>query len=236
MTRALFLLFALPIASYGGTISFGELDFISPVLEIGSGTFVSIPSGTTAGQYSIGANLVSNASGLDLSSVQIICNTVGGCGPLDLEFQATSGSGSGDLLFVQTQLDGTGDSASGFAQICVADSQHICSSNGSGSQSITIPFEGAITGSDSNTFSLVNGFNVLGDFHLDGLPHDSTGVTLSNSFSITLEGSFIIKSSPPPEVPEPGTMDALITGIVLLLARYLWLLLKTRELKNNLKA
>jgi len=219
------LLLAAPLTR-AGTISFGELDFTFPALEIGGSSFVSIPSGTIAGQYTIGADLfcdnctadVPTTSVLRLSNVQIVCTTSGGCGPIDLEFQAQFGSGTGDVLLLTPELSGSGDSASGFAQICVADSQHICSSNGSGSQSVSIPFSGLIDGSDAANFSLINGFSIFGDFHLDGLPQDSTGVSLTNSFSISLAAASTVKSSPPPEfdTPEPAAMFPFLAAIVLM--------------------
>jgi hypothetical protein len=227
---AVLLLLAAPVVTLGGTISFGELDFTFPVLAVGGGSFVSIPGSSSAGQYTVSATLsCDNCSDvspspsiLHLSGVQIICSNPGlseTCGPIDLEFDAQFGAGAGDVLLVQTDLSGSGDSASGFAQICVADSQHLCSSNGSGSQSINIGFNGQISGSDSSNFSLIQGFGIFGDFHLDGLPADSTGVSLTDSLSITLNAASTVKDFPPPlDTPEPATMFPFLASLVSLVA------------------
>ena len=221
-TFALFLLLIMVRVASAGSISFGELDFTNPVLAIGGSTFVSVPANTTAGQYTLGASLTLSNDVLDLNSVQIVCSNpgLGGvCGPVDLEFQALSAVAAGDSLLVDATLSGTG-SASGFARVCIADTQHICSSDGSGSESITIPFSGLISGSGSSGFTLAGGFDLLGDFHLDGLAGNSS-VSLGDSFSISMAVAAADMGggggSAGPPVPEPATFAPMLLGVIALL-------------------
>lgn len=220
MAASIAAVLALPHLAPAGTINFAALDFSSPVVELGSDS-VTIPSGTIAGQYTLAATLSFASNILDLSGVQITCSNPGissTCGSLDLEFEALSGSGSGNVLLVAPSLSGSG-SASGFARVCLADTQDICSSDGSGSQSVTIPFSGSISGTASNSFNLINGFNVLGDFHLDGLPSNGS-VSLTDSFAITFVSASFDSGGGPgvgAPVPEPRTLMPMSLGMLSLI-------------------
>jgi len=218
---ALLPLLVVPGLALAGTISFEELDFTSPVLALGGSGFVSIPANTVAGQYSLGATLSFANDTLDLGGVQITCSSPGMsgvCVPLDIQFQALSAGGGSGSFFFDTSLSGTG-SASGFARICIADSGHICSSDGSGSQSINISFNGSISGSNNASFN-TGGFDILGDFHLDGLPLNNS-VNLPGSFTISMAVAQADMEGPPVGslVPEPSTMFPLLVVSLFALRR-----------------
>lgn len=246
------LLLALPGAVQAGVINFTELDFTNPILAVGSGSFVSM-SGSSSG-YSLSGSLScdfctsssGNDSTLDLTSLNITCSTPGGCGSLDIEFDAQNGNGNaGDSLLPEFQLSGSGDSVSGFAQFCIADTQNICLANGNGTESVSISFSGQPSGSNSSGFNLNGEFSIFGDFHLDGLSADSTGVTVSD-LSISLPvaegdmGGGGGVGSPPP-LPEPSTLLLCLAGLAGIYVignrrAQRRLELNTRELKNSLKA
>jgi hypothetical protein len=192
-----------PLA-HAATFNFEDLQFTSPAFAVGSGS-VSISG--TSGPINYAATFLQDVDTLRFTNVSIVCQAEGGqCTNFDMAFEADGGVGSG-FLGLNLAIDGNLDGATGFGRVCISQSGTICAADLTGTQSDTLAFvNGVPLASPGVVYPLFGGFSILGVFHLDSLPQDSTGLSLPNSFDINLSPAF---GSVP--TPEPGT--ALLMGI-----------------------
>ena len=218
----LVLLFGMSLSGVAraGDIFYSNLQFNDPIFQPASGNDASYNSSSVPGEggtYTISAEICQTGScandnpsaatdQLRLTNVSLFCSAIGSCAPIDISFQA---NGSTDATFVMFAL--SLDSISGvpanggFARICIADSSHICSADGSGTQSTSFPLTSGFTSNLVTLNFFPNGpFTVVGDLHLVGLSNGNT-LTIANSFKIT-------------DLPEPGTIVLLPAGLTALWA------------------
>jgi hypothetical protein len=202
------------------SIGFSSLQFISPVPGFASGGDLIVSSRSLGrgdiGTYTFGAELCqtgfctgdtgSPSSQIRLTQLSLSClanDTGGTCGPIDVTFEVAAETSPGsvpiDLLLSNGGLSGA-SSLSGYARVCIVDTNDLCSSDGSGTLSYTFAFGPQISGDVGTVYNAAGGFQVLGFFHLDGLADGAT-VTLGNSLELSA-GDAVGGSG----VPEPGTM------------------------------
>jgi len=202
--------------AYGG-ILYSFLAINSPVAKVDSTNVVV--SQTQVGNYLFTGQLCcgGDGSGTDSNlslSADLICNNgPNACGPIDITFTAAGGFGFGDAASVSVSLGGTSTdpNTKGFGQICIADIVNICSGSLTGTNAFGFPFSGgSLFGSASGTASLLGGFNVFGDIHLDGL---AAGAELDPPL-LTIH----IGGLTPIAAPEPGTASLILLGCGALLA------------------
>jgi hypothetical protein len=172
------------------TFNFDQLLFTAPVLVFGNSTDVVAPFGS-AGQYNFGGEFKQVGDTFAFTNASIICaaGQFGQCSSFDVSFEADNGIGQASQFLLSLSLDGSLDSASGFGRVCIQQETSICPSNLLGTQSANLSFvEGFVLPSSPSVVNVGSGpFNLLGDFHLDALTQDSSGVQLPSSFTITLQ-------------------------------------------------
>jgi hypothetical protein len=157
-----------------------------------------------------GPALTFSDSLLRLTNLNLTCNSrEGACAPIDVNFEAQGATAPVGTMQVNVDLVGNG-SASGFARVCIADSSHICSSALFGPESFSFSFANNVTGSAMGLITTTGNFDLLGDFHIDGLAPGAS-VTLSNSLDIGLTSNAVVTGFP--GVPEPSTVFLLTTGL-----------------------
>jgi hypothetical protein len=217
----LMIVLAISNGALASTITYTQLSFSTPVPAFGNGTDVTVPS-TATGGYTFGGEFCLNegcAGGpvstfsdslLRLTNLNLTCNSrEGACAPIDINFEAQGGSGPTGITQVNVDLIGAG-SASGFARVCIADSSHICSSALFGPESFSFSFANNVTGSAMGLITTTGNFDLLGDFHIDGLAPGAS-MTLSNSLDIGLTSAEVVTGFPGD--PEPSTVFLLTTGL-----------------------
>ncbi|HEV2687369.1 MAG TPA: PEP-CTERM sorting domain-containing protein [Bryobacteraceae bacterium] len=210
----------IPTGAVASPIAYNQLSFTSPVFQFGTGTDVLGSSASVTGGYSFngefcvnegcstGAIPTSATSLLRLTNLSLTCTSGSTCAPVDIAFEAQGASGPVGLTDLNVNLTG-GGSASGFTRICVADSNDICTADLFGNLSSSFPFAGAVSGGTVGTFVSTGSFDLLGDFHVNGLASGSS-VTLTNSLDIGLTSVSAGK------VPEPSAVFLLPAGLAAL--------------------
>ena len=211
--------------AHATVIFYAELDITGPVF--GPGASGDAFSSGSFGNYSFSGEFCvdqfcSNPGGgaghdslLRLTNLSLLCTLeVGTCSSVDVTFQALGGFGFGQSN-VSISLSGSG-SASGFARICIQDSNSLCDSNLNGSKSFSFGFSGGPSGSASGIANVATGYDVFGLFHLNDL-NAGTSVNLGSSLDISFNGLT------PTTVPEPAT-----AGLLLLGGGALWILRRRR--------
>ena len=205
--------------AFAAPVTYNQFLFLSPVLQFGSSTDVQVTSTSIDGGYTFNGEFCANSgcstgaigttadSLLRLTNLSLTCTLSSTCSPVDISFEAQGASTTAGATSVNLNLVGAG-SASGFARICIADSSHVCSAGGIGTQSFSFPFFGSLAGSAGGSFLSSGSFDVLGDFHLDGLAAGGN-VTLSNSLDIGFNGP-----AAGGQVPEPGSLLLISAGLV----------------------
>ena len=193
----LLLLTGLPKVAQAG-ITYSGFQFTNPVFASSSSGDVIITGQSVVGEggtYTLSAEFCqtgfctgdspsSTTDTLRLTNLSISCSG-SVCAPIDIAFQA-SGSTDDPTAVLEMYLENgsfTGSSPSGFSRLCISDSTHVCSSSGVGTQSATFTFGSGLVGTTSFTYQTNGPFNVIGDFHLDGLTNGSS-VSLGNSLEI----------------------------------------------------
>ncbi len=220
MKRYILALAILLISSStaSATITWEALNFIAPVPTINGGNDKTISS-NGSGYSNYSAEWCENASCatpvvsfadslLKFSNVSVTC-AVDGCPQLIFEFIAenamfptfTSGTAEADL-----SLDG----ATNFGT--VTGSVSVCSTNGSGDQSVSTTFSIGPSGPSSfgvtGFASIESGYTVYGEFVIDGMANGQTLTIPNNSFDIT---TTILS-------PEPASFGLAFAGIAALAA------------------
>lgn len=210
---------AFSLGALASPVTYNEFLFLSPVTQFGSSTDVQVSPTSVAGGYIFSGEFCDNIgcstgpvpttadSLLRLTNLSLTCTLTSTCSPLDVSFEAQGANAATGATFVNLVLAGAG-SASGFARVCIADESHLCSSDGQGSQSFSFPFFGSLSGSAGGSFFSIGSFDVVGDFHLDGLA-GGTNVALANSLDINLKAGASA-------VPEPSGFFLLLAGLVAL--------------------
>jgi hypothetical protein len=214
------VLLAISNGALASTITYTQLSFSTPVPGFGNGTDVTVAA-TASGGYTFGGEFclnegcaggpvsTSSDSLLRLTNLNLTCNSrEGACAPIDVNFEAQGATGPAGIMQVNVDLIGTG-SATGFARVCIADSSHICSSALFGPESFSFSFANNVTGSAIGLITSTGNFDLLGDFHIDGLA-PNTSVTLSNSLDIGLTGNAVVGGS---RTPEPSSIFLLTAGL-----------------------
>src|SRR5690242_17077766 len=198
-------------------VTYNQFLFVSPVFQFGNSTDVQVTSTSIDGGYTFNGEFCANSgcstgaisttadSLLRLTNLSLTCTLSSTCSPVDISFEAQGASTAAGATQVNLNLVGSG-STSGFARICIADSGHVCSAGGIGTQSFSFPFFGSLSGSAGGSFLSTGSFDVLGDFHLDGLAAGGN-VSLSNSLDISFNGPAA------GQVPEPASLFLLPLGL-----------------------
>jgi len=200
--------------SYAGSINYDFIAIDSPVFASGFGSAV-VPATLTGGytfsgefcendSCSTGPVFTTASSLLRLTNLTLTCDSSSTCAPIDVTFEADTFSAPSGPINVNVSLTGSG-SASGYARVCFADDNNICSSALFGNESFTFPYVNNISGLAQGTIASNGSFSVLGDFHVNGVQGGSS-VNLFNSLDISLTSS----------VPEPSTILPLGAGLALL--------------------
>ena len=200
--------------AFGGAINYDFIAIDSPVFATGSGSAIVTPTAvdgyTFSGEFcendscSTGPVSTSASSLLRLTNLTLTCDSGSECAPIDVEFEADTFSAPSGPINVNVQLTGVGN-ASGYARVCFADQNDLCSADLFGNQSFTFSYVNNISGLAQGTISSTGSFNVLGDFHVNGVQSGSS-VNLFNSLDISLTSA----------VPEPSTTALFAIGLVLL--------------------
>ncbi|HYL77199.1 MAG TPA: PEP-CTERM sorting domain-containing protein [Bryobacteraceae bacterium] len=212
---------AMSIGALASPITYNQLFFTTPVLSFGSATDVlALPSSITGG-YSFSGEFCVNegcstgpvattaTSLLRLTNLSLTCSSGDNCAPVDVGFEAQGASAPAGAADVSVTLIGDG-SATGFARVCVADSNHLCTADLFGTQSFSFSYVSAISGSAQGTITTPGAFNLFGNFHVDGLASGSS-VMLTNSLDIGLTSR-----SQGGAVPEPSALFLLPAGLAAL--------------------
>jgi len=215
---AIIVCLVLSVAAQAGSVGYSFIAIESPAFAFGSGS-AFVPSTFTGGytfsgefcendSCSTGPVFTSASSLLRLTNLSLTCDSSFGsvCSPIDVTFEADAFSAPAGPMNVGLQLTGSGNT-SGFARVCIADSSHLCSSDLFGSESFSFSFVNSISGTAQGMISSNGSFNVLGDFHVDGVQGGSS-VNLFNSLDLSLTSA----------VPEPSTTLLFGVGLVLLTA------------------
>jgi len=212
--------FGLISVGFAGSISYDFIAIDSPVFASGFGSAIVPP--TLAGGYTFSGEFCENdscstgpvfttaSSLLRLTNLTLTCDSGSTCAPIDVTFEADTFSAPSGPINVNVQLTGSG-SASGYARVCFADENNICSSALFGNESFTFPYVNNISGLAQGTISSNGSFSILGDFHVNGVQGGSS-VNLFNSLDISLTSS----------VPEPSTIVPLGFGLVLFAVYSIW--------------
>jgi len=200
----------------------GSFFFTAPAFV--SGSPGDVTTSTLANGYSVTAEFCldgncqspgsNNGSGsLHFTGVNITCDNEGGCGSLDVGFEALGVNTSFGLVGVDAAIDGTvSGTSAGFIALCIQDSSDICPSDlRSGNISFVTNFTSfsnvpALTGSfNSNGF-----FNLFGDLHLNSATAGAL-IILPNSLDISLDpapGPLVVAT------PEPASLGLIGLGLV----------------------
>lgn len=201
----------------GSVIDYTQLAFTGPALAFSSSGDVVV-SNATSGNYTFSGEWCVTescsspgssglASLLRLTNLTLTCNSGGAdCAPIDVTFTADAGPSEIGSILIALDLSGMG-SAAGFAAICVASSEFICASDLSGTQSATISFQGTISGSTSFNAFVSPGFELLGNFHLNGLANGQS-VVLTDSLDLGFVQALGDSIS-----PEPASLGMLGLGL-----------------------
>lgn len=202
-------------------VTYSQLFFLSPVFQFGTSTS-AVVSPTFTGGYTFNAEFCVNEfcstgtgpntgdSVVRLTNLTLTCTLDASsiCGPVDVMFDASVSSAPTGPSNIDVVLGGIG-SASGFAQVCVTDSMNLCSSGLQGSESSGFPFFGTIAGSTEFDINSLGSYDLLGDFHINGLTGGSS-LNLPGSLDISSGGDIVRR---PPPVPEPSTAILLSAGL-----------------------
>jgi len=215
---ALACLIAFSFGAVAAPVTYNQFLFVSPVFQFGNSTDVQVASTSIDGGYTFNGEFCANSgcstgaisttadSLLRLTNLSLTCTLSSTCSPVDISFEAQGASTTAGATQVNLNLVG-GGSASGFARICIADSGHVCSAGGIGTQSFSFPFFGSLSGMAGGSFLSTGSFDVLGDFHLDGLAAGGN-VSLLNSLDISFNGP-----AAGGQVPEPASLFLLPAGL-----------------------
>jgi hypothetical protein len=222
--RSAFLVLSIALAMSSGAlaspISYNQLDFFTPAFSIGSSTDVMASSSSVEGGYSFNGEFCVNAgcstgaigttadSLLRLTNLSLTCTSGSTCAPLDVTFEAQGATTLPGSISVDVSLIGNG-STTGFTRMCIADLNHLCTADLFGSQSFSFSYVNNIAGDAAGTISTTGSFDLLGNFHVDGLASGAS-VTLTNSLDIGLT------SKAPGAVPEPSATFLLPAGLAAL--------------------
>ena len=209
---ALFLLAAMPRFAEAG-ITYSGFQFSDPIFGTNGTADVKI-SGSVPGEggtYTLSAEFCQTGfctgdsvqtDTVRLTNLNVSCSG-SVCAPIDISFQV-SGSTDDPATLLEMYLDSgsfTGTAPTGFSRLCVSDGSNVCSSTGVGAQSSTFTFGSGLVGTTEFTYQPNGPFNIIGDFHLDGLTNGSS-VSLGSSLSVTVSA-----------IPEPAAILLLATGL-----------------------
>jgi hypothetical protein len=216
-------------AAYADTVSYEQLLITSPTLAFGaSNPDDVIVAGATSSLYpgyTLSAEFCENSSCtnpivapedslLRLTNLTLTCTAKGGCGLIDIDFEADSAILAGkpapaSLISVDLSLDGTATEAvSGAIRLCITNPHAICSSNLSGPLSFQTTFADGLNGGTSGSVIGLPGFTVYGQIEIDHLDNGNS-VTLVNSLDIGADLTAI---------PEPATLALVVPALLLLVA------------------
>jgi PEP-CTERM motif-containing protein len=205
----------MAFSAVASPVTYNQFLFISPVFQFGSSTDVQVGP-TLVDGYLFNGEFCDNSgcstgpvpttadSLLRLTNLSLTCDQGSTCSPIDVSFEAQGANAATGTTSVNLNLLGIG-SASGFARVCIADEGHLCSSDAQGAQSFSFPFFGTLTGNAGGSFFSMGFFDVVGDFHLDGLD-PGANVSLPDSLDISLKA---VSS----QAPEPSSLLLLAAGL-----------------------
>jgi hypothetical protein len=210
---ALLLSAAMPRIAEAG-ITYSGFQFSDPIFATNGTADVKISGsvGGEGGTYSLSAEFCQTGfctgdsvqtDTVRLTNLNISCTSGGTCDPIDISFQV-SGSTDDPATLLEMYLDSgsfTGTPPTGFSRLCVSDGSNVCSSTGVGAQSSTFTFGSGLVGTTEFTYQPNGPFNIIGDFHLDGLTNGSS-VSLGSSLSVTVSA-----------IPEPAAILLFASGL-----------------------
>lgn len=216
-------------AAFADTVTYVNLEFTTPTFGFSIPTpdnviVTNASSGLYPG-YVLSAEFCENSSCatpiattyqslLRLTDLTLTCDSEGGCGLIDIDFQANVAEFGAtpvgeSVVTVNLNLDGSSPAdINGAVNLCISNHHSICTSTLSGPHSFETTFSGvggSVTGSTSGQIVALSGFTVYGQLEVDAL-NPGQSLTLLNSLDIGVGVE---------AVPEPATFGLVAAALLL---------------------